>query len=125
MQHFAGIKNSQHYRRWIAIVSGTNCHDHFDNKYLMDNLLLKLHFALNEYFCLKAIEKTGVQIPNIQLSKNNKFLIVERFNYEKQNDSFLGFEEVLTFTTPSSIIKFSSIKALAFLFNRSITKKIV
>ncbi len=25
--------------------------------------------ALNEYFCLKAIEKVGVQIPNLKLSK--------------------------------------------------------
>jgi len=51
--------------------------------------------ALNEFFCLKAIEKTGVKIPNIKLSKNNKFLLVERFNYDKTRDSFLGFEEIL------------------------------
>lgn len=51
--------------------------------------------ALNEYFCLKAIFKTGVKIPNIKVSKNGKFLLVERFNYDKQTDSFLGFEEIL------------------------------
>ena len=51
--------------------------------------------ALNEYFCLKAIEKSGVKIPNIKVSKNSKFLLVERFNYDKQTDSFLGFEEIL------------------------------
>ncbi|WP_198304726.1 type II toxin-antitoxin system HipA family toxin [Arcobacter vandammei] len=51
--------------------------------------------AFNEYFCLKAIEKSGVKIPNIKLSKNNKFLLVERFNYDKISDSFLGFEEIL------------------------------
>ncbi len=51
--------------------------------------------ALNEYFCLKAIEKSGVKIPNIKLSKNNKFLLVERFNYDKNSDTFLGFEEIL------------------------------
>ncbi len=51
--------------------------------------------ALNEYFCLKAVEKAGVQIPNIILSKNCKFLLVERFNYVKHSDTFLGFEEVL------------------------------
>ena len=51
--------------------------------------------ALNEYFCLKAIEKTGVKIPNVKVSKNSKFLLVERFNYDKQIDSFLGFEEIL------------------------------
>lgn len=50
--------------------------------------------ALNEYFCLKAIEKTGVKIANIQLSDNNCFL-VERFNYDKKRDEFLGFEEIL------------------------------
>ena len=51
--------------------------------------------ALNEYFCLKAIEKTGVKIANIQLSDNNRFLVVERFNYDKKRDEFLGFEEIL------------------------------
>ncbi len=51
--------------------------------------------ALNEYFCLKAVEKSGVTIPNILLSKNNKFLLVERFNYKKSTDKFLGFEEIL------------------------------
>lgn len=51
--------------------------------------------ALNEYFCLKAVEKAGVKIANILLSKNNKFLLVERFNYKKSTDEFLGFEEIL------------------------------
>ncbi len=53
------------------------------------------YLAQNEYFCLKAVEKTGVKIPNILLSNNNKFLLVERFNYDKQNNEYLGFEEVL------------------------------
>ncbi|MBU0721649.1 type II toxin-antitoxin system HipA family toxin [bacterium] len=51
--------------------------------------------SLNEYFCLKAVEKAGVKIPNIQLSKNKKFLLVERFNYDKESDGFVGFEEIL------------------------------
>ncbi len=51
--------------------------------------------ALNEYFCLKTIEKAGVKIANIKLSKNSKFLLVERFNYDKKTDTFLGFEEML------------------------------
>jgi serine/threonine-protein kinase HipA len=63
--------------------------------------------ALNEYFCLKAIEKTAVKIPNIQLSKNNKFLLVERFNYDKQSDSFLGFEEILTLLGKNKDEKYS------------------
>ncbi len=51
--------------------------------------------ALNEYFCLKAVEKAGVKTANIQLSKNNKFLIVEKFTL-KNDGSFYGFEEILS-----------------------------
>ena len=53
------------------------------------------YLAENEYFCMKAVEKAGVKIPSIQLSKNCKFLLVEKFNYDKEEDEFLGFEEVL------------------------------
>jgi serine/threonine-protein kinase HipA len=53
------------------------------------------HLAENEYFCLKAVEKSGVTIPTILLSENKKFLLVERFNYDKENNEYLGFEEVL------------------------------
>ncbi len=63
--------------------------------------------ALNEYFCLKAIEKAGVIIPNLKLSKNNKFLLVERFNYEKETDSFLGFEELITLLGKNKDEKYS------------------
>ena len=51
--------------------------------------------ALNEYFCLKAVQKAGVKTANIQLSKNNKFLIVEKFTL-KSDGSFYGFEEILS-----------------------------
>ena len=63
--------------------------------------------ALNEYFCLKAVEKTGVKIPNLKLSKNNKFLLVERFNYDKENDDFLGFEELITLLGKNKDEKYS------------------
>lgn len=63
--------------------------------------------ALNEYFCLKAVEKTGVPIANITLSKNNKFLLVERFNYDKQGDTYLGFEEILTLVGKNKEEKYS------------------
>ncbi len=63
--------------------------------------------ALNEYFCLKAIAKTGVKIPNLKLSKNNKFLLVERFNYDRENDDFLGFEELITLLGKNKDEKYS------------------
>ncbi|WOE68957.1 type II toxin-antitoxin system HipA family toxin [Hydrogenimonas thermophila] len=52
------------------------------------------NLAENEYFCLKAVQKAGVPIPNIYLSKNRRFLIVEKFIYD--GDLVYGFEEVLS-----------------------------
>ena len=63
--------------------------------------------ALNEYFCLKAVENSGVKIPNIKLSKNNNFLLIERFNYNKKTDSFFGFEEVLVLLGKNKDKKYS------------------
>ena len=53
------------------------------------------YLAQNEYHTMKAVERAGVTIPHIQLSKNKKFLLVEKFNYQKEQDEYLGFEEVL------------------------------
>jgi len=50
--------------------------------------------AENEYFCLKACEKAGIEIPRITLSKNRKFLIVENFIFQERE--ILGFEEILS-----------------------------
>ena len=63
--------------------------------------------ALNEYFCLKAVENLGVTIPKIRLSKNNKFLVIERFNYDNEKDKFLGFEEILTLLGKNKDEKYS------------------
>ncbi len=52
------------------------------------------HLAENEYFCLKACQKAGIEIPKITLSKNKKFLIVENFIFKEGKT--LGFEEILS-----------------------------
>ena len=56
--------------------------------------------AENEYFCLKACEMAGIEIPNITLSKNKKFLIVENFIFQGGQTTMegqtLGFEEILS-----------------------------
>jgi len=52
------------------------------------------NLAENEYFCLNACKKAGLKIPNIKLSKNRKFLVVENFIFEGEN--ILGFEEILS-----------------------------
>jgi len=51
--------------------------------------------AQNEYYSMRAVQRAGVTIPHIQLSKNAKFLLVEKFNYQKKSDEYIGFEEVL------------------------------
>ena len=63
--------------------------------------------ALNEYFYLKAIKNAGIKIANIELSKNNRFLVVERFNYDKKRDAFLGFEEILALLGKNKEEKYS------------------
>ncbi|CAA6827491.1 MAG: conserved hypothetical protein [uncultured Sulfurovum sp.] len=65
------------------------------------------YLAENEYFCMKAVEKAGVKIPKIQLSKNAKFLLVEKFNYSKEKDEFLGFEEMLVLLRKNREKKYS------------------
>ncbi len=52
------------------------------------------YLAENEYFCLKACEMAGIEIPKITLSKNKKFLIIENFIF--QDGQTLGFEEILS-----------------------------
>jgi len=49
------------------------------------------YLAENEYISLKTLEFAGIKIPNIYLSKNKKFLVVERFDGKN-----VGFEEVLS-----------------------------
>ena len=51
--------------------------------------------ALNEYFCLSVAKKAGIKTASVTRSKNNKFLIVEKFTV-KNNGSILGFEEILS-----------------------------
>ena len=51
--------------------------------------------ALNEYFCLKAVQKAGVKTANVKLSQNNRFLLVEKFTI-KSDGTFYGFEEILS-----------------------------
>ncbi len=50
------------------------------------------NLAENEYFCLKACEYAGIAVPKVHLSKNKRFLVVEKFIYE--DGEILGFEEV-------------------------------
>jgi len=62
------------------------------------------NLAENEYFCLKACEYAGLTIPQIQLSKNRNFLLVENFIFLE--DEVLGFEEILSIIDKNRIKKY-------------------
>jgi len=82
--------------------------------------------ALNEYFCLQSVEKAGVKIPSIKLSKNSKFLLVERFNYDRSLGIFMGFEEVLVLMGKNRDEKYSgSYEAVAKLIYAVTTNKTI
>ena len=51
------------------------------------------HLAENEYFCMSALRYAGIKTPKFWLAKNKKLFIMEKFTYQKDNDSFYGFEE--------------------------------
>lgn len=48
--------------------------------------------AANEYFCMLAAKKAGLQVPNVQLSNGGKFLIVERFDVDAEG--YMGLEDL-------------------------------
>ena len=83
------------------------------------------YLAENEYFCLKAVERAGVEIPTVMLSENKNFLLVERFNYDKASNTFLGFEEVLVLMGKNRDEKYSgSYEAVAKLIYTVTTDKL-
>lgn len=49
--------------------------------------------AANEYFCLQAARRSGLQTPTCDLSQNGRFLVVERFDLDQQTGEYLGFED--------------------------------
>lgn len=48
--------------------------------------------AANEYFCLKAAERSGLQVPRFRLSDDARALVIDRFDL-RADGSYLGFED--------------------------------
>ena len=51
------------------------------------------HLAENEYFCMKALTYAGITTPKFWLSENKNLFVIEKFTYQKEANSFYGFEE--------------------------------
>jgi serine/threonine-protein kinase HipA len=47
--------------------------------------------ATNEYFCMRAAQHCGLEVPKFELSERGKFLVVERFDLS--DSGYLGFED--------------------------------
>jgi serine/threonine-protein kinase HipA len=47
--------------------------------------------AENEYFCMRAAKHAKLEVPNFELSKGGKFLVIERFDLK--DGGYLGFED--------------------------------
>jgi len=48
--------------------------------------------AANEYFCLKAVERCGLEVPRYRLAEDGQALVVDRFDL-RPDGSYRGFED--------------------------------
>ena len=49
------------------------------------------HLATNEYFCMRAAQHCGLEVPKFELSEHGKFLVIQRFDLS--TSGYLGFED--------------------------------
>ena len=53
--------------------------------------------ALNEYFCMKAVQHSGLDTPEFYLSDDLSLFVIKRFDV-KEDESYLGFEDMCVLT---------------------------
>jgi len=49
--------------------------------------------ALNEYLCMKVVQKANIQVPEFYISNDKSLFIMKRFDI-KEDDTYLGFEDM-------------------------------
>jgi len=62
--------------------------------------------ALNEYFCMRAIMHTGLEVPEFHMSDNRSLFIMKRFDV-KDDESYLGFEDMCVLTGRGTDAKYA------------------
>ena len=81
--------------------------------------------AENEYFCMQAVKRAGIFTPDVQLSRNRRFLVVERFDIDQKEGSSPGFEEVLGLMGKNREQKYTgSYEQVAKIFFQAATDKL-
>ncbi len=63
------------------------------------------NLALNEYFCMKAIQKANLPTPEFYLSSDLKMFIMKRFDV-LEDGSYLGFEDMCVLTARGTSQKY-------------------
>ena len=65
------------------------------------------HLAANEYFCMSAVQRAGLPVPEFHLSDNGGLFVMKRFDLEADGTS-LGFEDMCALQALNSAQKYSS-----------------
>lgn len=65
------------------------------------------HLAANEFFCMKVAKRAGLEVPNVTLSENNRFLVIDRFDL-KEDGEYLGFEDFCSLNGVGTFEKYQS-----------------
>lgn len=69
------------------------------NTMLLEHFIVKSwssdfpELAANEYFCMNAIKRVGLQVPHYHLSQNRKLFVMKRFDI-KNGTEYFGFEDM-------------------------------
>ncbi len=62
--------------------------------------------ALNEYFCMRAVQNAGLPVPEFYLSDDLSMFIMKRFDI-KEDDSYFGFEDMCVLTARNTEEKYN------------------
>ena len=74
---------------------------------------------------MQAIKRAGISTPNLILSRNRRFLVVERFDIDPERGTGLGFEEVLGLMGKNREQKYAgSYEQVAKIFFQAATDKL-
>lgn len=61
--------------------------------------------AANEFFCLKAAERSGLAVPRFQLSEDGRALVIDRFDL-REDGHYRGFEDFCVLNARSTAEKY-------------------
>jgi serine/threonine-protein kinase HipA len=64
------------------------------------------NLALNEYFCMRAVQNAGLPTPKFYISNDLKMFIMKRFDIDKDN-GYLGFEDMCVLTARGTEQKYN------------------